>query len=104
MNPDQRFSRQRHLYGANGHAIPNSSQPRLTILQLQVAIEEHLHAINALLPSHKLTLIGRWTGDPAKDYDMLMSTDDLALVEIAFDKMKDQPPTIEPGTTPEPSP
>lgn len=99
MNPNRRFSRQRHLYGANGHAIPNSSQPRLTILQLQVAIEEHLHAINALLPSHKLTLIGRWIGDPDKEYDMLMSTDDLDLVQSALTRMKDQPPTIEPGAT-----
>lgn len=100
MNPNRRFSRQRRLYGANGHAIPNSSQPRLTILQLQVAIEEHLRAINALLPSHKLTLIGRWTGDPAKDYDMLLSTDDLVLVEAALARMKDQPPTIDPEATP----
>lgn len=97
MNPNRRFTRSRRLYGANGHALPAAP----TLLDLQLAIETHLHAINALLPLHKLTLIGRWTGDPAKSYDMLLSTDDLALVEAALARMKDQPPTIDPSA-PEP--
>lgn len=105
MNLRRNFNRRRrngHLAIVGQPSIPPA--PPMTLRQLHDAISDRLNAIGAMIPSHKLTLIARWTGDSARDADILLSADDLTLAAAALAKMSQRPPTFDdaPPTPPTP--